>query len=254
MLRHRIGARVGQTVGMTVMRTARERARTDIVTAIKAEAARQLALVGAPGLSLRAVSRELGLASSALYRYFPSRDALLTALIVDAFDAVGEAAEQAEGRALADGADPGRRWLEVCRAVRRWAVEHPHSYALVYGSPVPGYAAPRDTVAPAIRVSRVMAGILEAAAADGSLRVPERQLSRRLVTADVAAVLEQPLPEQYADGLERSLTLLSGLFGAISWQLFGHFHGALEDPDAWFDFAVAVAAEGVGLVVPIESG
>ena len=239
---------------MAAIRTARERARTELVAAIKAEAARQLALVGAPGLSLRAVARELGLASSALYRYFPSRDALLTALIVDAYDAVGEVAERAAADALAEGADPGRRWLAVCRAVRGWAVEHPHSYALVYGSPVPGYAAPQDTVAPAVRVSRVMAGIVEAAAADQSLRVPERRLSRRLVTPEVVAVLREPPPEQYEDVLERSLTLLSGLFGAISYQLFGHLHRALEDDDAWFDFAVAVAAEGVGLVVPIETG
>jgi AcrR family transcriptional regulator len=239
---------------MTLVRTARERARTDIVAAIKGEAARQLAVVGASALSLRAVARELGLASSALYRYFPSRDALLTALIVDAFDAVGEAAEQADAGAPAKGADAGRRWLDVCRAVRGWAGEHPHSYALVYGSPVPGYAAPPDTVAPALRVSRVMAGILEAAAAEGSLGIPGRPLSRRLVTPEVVAILNDPLPEQYPDVLERSLTLLSGLFGAISQLLFGHFHGALEDEDAWFDFAVAVAAEGVGLVVPVASG
>jgi AcrR family transcriptional regulator len=239
---------------MSAIRTARERARTDLVAAIKAEAARQLAVVGAPGLSLRSVARELGLASSALYRYFPSRDALLTALIVDAFDAVGEAAERADAAAAASGADPGTRWLAVCRAVRGWAVEHPHTYALVYGSPVPGYAAPQDTVAPAMRTSRVMAGILEAAAADGSLRVPDRRLARRLVTSDVVDVLQSPLPEQYSDALERSLTLLSGLFGAISQQLFGHVRGALEDEEAWFDFAVAVAAEGVGLVVPVDGG
>ena len=239
---------------MTVVRTARERARQDIVAAIKAEAARQLALVGAPALSLRAVAREMGLASSALYRYFPSRDALLTALIVDAYDAVGQAAERADARARRAGSDPGRRWLAVCRAVRGWARQHPHSYALVYGSPVPGYAAPQDTVEPAVRVSRVMAAILEAAAADGSLRVPQRPLSRRLVTPDVVAVLQQPLPDRYPDALERALTLLSGLFGAISFQLFGHLHRALDDDDAWFDFAVAVTAEGVGLVVPVDAG
>ena len=222
------------------------------MAAIKAEAARQLALVGASALSLRSVSRELGLASSALYRYFPSRDALLTALIVDAYDAVGAAAERADAQAAAQGASPGARWLAVCRAVRGWAVDHPHSYALVYGSPVPGYAAPEDTVGPALRTSRVMAGILEAAAADGSLRVAERPLPRRLVTAAVVEFLSGPLPERYPDVFERSLTLLSGLFGAISYQLFGHLHLALEDDDAWFDFAVAVAAEGVGLVVPVD--
>lgn len=85
---------------MTTIRGARERARAEVTAAIKDEARRRLAKEGAVKLSLRAVARELGMVSSALYRYFPSRDDLLTALIIDAFDAVGEAAESARGRAL----------------------------------------------------------------------------------------------------------------------------------------------------------
>ena len=80
---------------MNAGRTARERARAELTDEIKAVARRQLATVGAQGLSLRAVSRELGMVSSALYRYFPSRDDLLTVLIIDAYDALGEAAEAA---------------------------------------------------------------------------------------------------------------------------------------------------------------
>lgn len=99
----------------------RARSRADLVTAIKAAATQQLAASGAASLSLRAVARELGLASSALYRYFPSRDALLTALLVDAYDAVGQAAEQADAAA---GKDPGARWLAVCRAVRALSLIH----------------------------------------------------------------------------------------------------------------------------------
>ena len=89
-------------------RTARERARAELTREIKEEARRQLADAGANGLSLRAVARELGMVSSALYRYYPSRDELLTALIIDAYDALGEAAEQAiagAGAAAADHAD-----------------------------------------------------------------------------------------------------------------------------------------------------
>ena len=80
--------------------TARARARAELTNEIKATARRHLAEVGAPALSLRAVARELGMASSAVYRYFASRDELLTALIVDAFDAVGAAAEEAAGAGL----------------------------------------------------------------------------------------------------------------------------------------------------------
>ncbi|WP_234286134.1 TetR/AcrR family transcriptional regulator, partial [Streptomyces venezuelae] len=142
---------------MTTVRGARARARIEITAAIKDEARTQLAAEGAAKLSLRAVARELGMVSSALYRYFPSRDDLLTALIVDAYDAVGAAAE----RAVADtaGQRPLDRWTAVCRAVRAWAVAHPHEYALIYGSPVPGYTAPQDTIAPAGRVGLVLVDI-----------------------------------------------------------------------------------------------
>src|ERR1700744_10503 len=106
--------------------TARERARAELAREIKEEARRQLAATGADGLSLRAVARQLGMVSSALYRYYPSRDDLLTALIIDAYDALGKAAEAAVA------ADPGRsspaRWRAACRAIRAWALDHPHEY------------------------------------------------------------------------------------------------------------------------------
>src|ERR1700748_1322533 len=121
-------------------RTARERARAELTREIKEEARRQLAEVGGNGLSLRAVARELGMVSSALYRYYPSRDDLLTALIIDAYNAVADAADRA-----APDAPPGRcrgRWAAPCHAIRDWARSNLHEYALIYGSPVPGYQAP----------------------------------------------------------------------------------------------------------------
>src|SRR3954454_1962832 len=124
---------------MSTARGARARARIEITAAIKDEARRQLAAGGAAALSLRAVARELGLVSSALYRYFPSRDDLLTALIIDAYDSLGAAAEAA---AVANGtAGPRSGWRAVCHAIRDWARQNPHEYALIYGSPVPGYQA-----------------------------------------------------------------------------------------------------------------
>src|ERR1700704_5827414 len=132
---------------MSATRGARARARIEVTAAIKDEARRQLAAEGASKLSLRAVARELGMVSSALYRYFPSRDDLLTSLIVDAYDSLGEAAECA--LAETEKKDHVERGIAVCRAVREWALGHPHEYALIYGSPVPGYTAPLDTVGPA---------------------------------------------------------------------------------------------------------
>src|SRR3954462_15401697 len=122
---------------MNASRTARERVRAELIGEITEVARRHRARDGAAGLSLRAVAREMGMVSSAIYRYFASRDELLTALIVDAYDALGAAVERAE--AAVDRADLLGRWLAACRAVREWALENPHEYALIYGSPVPGY-------------------------------------------------------------------------------------------------------------------
>ena len=178
------------TATASASRTARERARAELTREIKEEARRQLAASGAQGLSLRAVARALGMVSSAVYRYFPSRDELLTALIIDAYDAIGATAEAAVARPRAAGVTgrqaagvtgrqaagvtgrraagvTGRRaararsrWTAACHAIRNWALAHPHEYALIYGSPVPGYQAPQATVASAIRVFQVLGGIL----------------------------------------------------------------------------------------------
>src|SRR5689334_17359631 len=131
---------------MGATKTARELARMELTQAIKDEARRQLAVDGPQKLSLRSISRALEMVSSSLFRYFPSRDDLLTALIIDAYNAMGQAAEDA-----AQGA-PREAWIAACHAVRAWAKQNPHEYALIYGSPIPGYKAPQETVAAAARV------------------------------------------------------------------------------------------------------
>ena len=128
---------------MPVVRTARERARKEITAEILAAARAQLREVGPGELSLRAVAREVGMVSSAVYRYFASRDELLTALLVDAYDALGS---EVEAAAADRRGGFEARWVRVAVAVRDWAVAHPHEYALLYGSPVPGYQAPGDTI------------------------------------------------------------------------------------------------------------
>ncbi len=212
--------------------TARARARLELTNEIKAAARRQLAEVGASALSLRAVSRELGMVSSALYRYFPSRDALLTALIVDAFDAVGVAAERAE---LDVPAPHGfeARWVAVATAVRGWAVAHPHDYALVYGSPVPGYQAPADTVDPAARVSLVVLRLVSDGLAAGQIDPsPSLPVAPSLHTelARLRAAVASGVPDEV---LARTLLAWSAVLGAISYELYGHLHGIIDDVDGY---------------------
>src|SRR5215469_11240887 len=101
----------------------RARVRAEMTGEIKQAARRQLATEGA-NLSLRAIARDLGVVSSALYRYFASRDELLTALIIDAYNAIGEAGEHADA-AITERPDLTRRWLAVATAWREWALAHP---------------------------------------------------------------------------------------------------------------------------------
>jgi AcrR family transcriptional regulator len=231
---------------MSVIRGARERARAEVTAAIKEEARRQLAEEGAARLSLRAVARELGMVSSALYRYFPSRDDLLTALIVDAYDAVGATAEAA--LAEAGSAQPLDRWTAICRAVRRWALAHPHEYALIYGSPVPGYTAPLDTIGPASRVGLALISVAEAAHVAGTLAVsPDESELPEGVRADawrLVRELDRELPPRIVPQL---VAVWAQLFGLISFELFGQFNRVVDARDEFFDRAVAGLAHQVGL-------
>jgi len=225
------------------MPTARERVRAELTTEIADTARRQLASVGAAGLSLRAVARELGMASSALYRYFPSRDDLLTRLIIDGYDDLGAAAEAADE----PGRPPRERWLAVCRAVRAWARTHPHEYALLYGSPVPGYQAPPDTVPAAARVGMVLGGILGAAARSGALPEAAGEADPGVVSDEAAEVLGGAHPALDDRVRRRALLAWSAVYGAISFELFGHFVGSVLDGDRFFDRAMADLAALIGL-------
>ncbi|NEC63660.1 TetR/AcrR family transcriptional regulator [Streptomyces sp. SID9727] len=232
---------------MSAIRGARERARIEVTAAIKDEARKQLAAEGAAKLSLRAVARELGMVSSALYRYFPSRDDLLTALIVDAYDAVGEAAERAH-RAAGESGAPATgltRWVAVGCAVRAWALAHPHEYALIYGSPVPGYSAPQDTVGPAARVGMVLIAIVEEARRDEGLALPPLPDELRPEAERLAADVAPGLAPAVAAPL---VAAWAQLFGLISFEVFGQFNQVVEAREVFFRQAVTELARTVGLL------
>jgi AcrR family transcriptional regulator len=216
---------------------ARARVRAELTREITEAARRHLATDGAAGLSLRAVARELGMASSAVYRYFASRDELLTALIVDAYNAIGAAAEQAESAVARD--DLRGRWRATCRAVREWALAHPHEYALVYGSPVPGYAAPEATIAPASRVGVLLCRVVADGVAAGAVAPePDGANAGDVLTPGVAEGLGLPEPLG-----PRVVTAWSSLYGAISFEVFGQTNNVVEDHARYFDAAVERLAD-----------
>ncbi|GGK96429.1 TetR family transcriptional regulator [Mangrovihabitans endophyticus] len=208
---------------------------------IKTVARRHLASDGA-NLSLRAVARDLGMASSAVYRYFASRDELLTALIIDAYDALGAAAEHAAEGVRGDL----DRWLAVALAVRDWALAEPHQWALIYGSPVPGYQAPPDTIGPATRVILLIAAIVREAYEAG--RIPDQPPLTGRYAEELAAVAEQFAGRAPARLVGAAMSGFIHMCGAVSAELFGQLtNGVDEDRRGFFEFQMRGAAAFAGL-------
>jgi AcrR family transcriptional regulator len=236
--------------GMSKARTARERARSELIGEIKDEARRQLASHGAEALSLRAVARELGVVSSALYRYFPSRNELLTALIIDAYDAIGRHAEDAD--ATRRRSDHLGRWRACSHAVRDWGLAHPREYALIYGSPIVGYQAPRDTVASAARVPRVLLAVVGDSAAAGTLQPPTgfpgmSRAAARQIDQLGTALDDLDLRSIPPTALAAVVTAWTQLYGMVSFELFGHLEGLFDDKRALFEHSTGQLAHLVGL-------
>jgi AcrR family transcriptional regulator len=222
----------------------RARARAQLLADVSRVARSHLAECGAPGLSVRAIARDLGLASSALYRYYPSRDALLTQLIIESYDELGDAVERAES--AVDRHDLAGRFRASAHAVRDWARMNPNEYALIYGSPVPGYAAPQDTVDPATRVTTVLAGILADVDIGGvSLRLPTTmpESLRGQLDAMTEALGEQIHPLVLLLGV----TVWAKLFGMVSFELFGTFTTVFDDADELFAASLALDLVALGL-------
>jgi len=234
----------------SVPRTARERARAEITREILDAGRRHLATDGAATLSLRAIARDLGMVSSAVYRYVASRDELLTRLIIDAYDALGAAAETRE--ADVGRADLAGRWSAVCLAVREWALANPNEWALIYGSPVPGYVAPADTIGPASRVSNLLVQILADAAAGGiGLPDPAGRKLGPAVRSALAPVIAALPPGLTETAIQAGLMVWAALLGTISLELFGQFQNVIgENPgdrDAFFAECIARWAAQIGL-------
>lgn len=210
----------------------RARVRAELTNEIKRHAREQLAAVGAPNLSLRAIARDLEMASSAIYRYFATRDDLLTALLVDAYDGLGDAVERAD--ASARGATARDRYTTVAHAAHRWAAEHPSEYGLLYGTPVPGYAAPDDTIGPASRFGAVLLGILADAQREGLRRPPQRRSSSAAVHDDLTRLARRGGFDVDPELLAIGIHLWISLVGTIGFLLHGHLHNVIDDQDAFW--------------------
>ncbi|MDJ0466448.1 TetR/AcrR family transcriptional regulator [Streptomyces sp. H27-C3] len=202
----------------TGTKTPRERYRVQVRAEVKERAWEQIATAGASALSLNAIAKQMGMSGPALYRYYASRDELITELIRDAYQSLADTFSAAS--------EAGADIATLAHAVRGWALDDPHRYLLVYGTPVPGYHAPDDVT---VISSQIMTTLLDACATSA----PDSPAT------PFAAHLEDH--RQWTDDhqatpavLHRALTVWTRLHGVLSLELAGHFTGMGFDPALLF--------------------
>ena len=225
----------------------RERLRDMTVTEIKDLAWAQIAETGAYSLSLRAIARDMGMTSSALYRYFPSRDQLLGVLAKDAFSSLADRLEEAEAEVDKRRSDATQRCMEIFRAYRGWALEHPTEYALIYLQPAPGLEGlDAQAKAEMLRGDDVLFRIMTSATGSAGLR--PRPLDPR-VAKKLRARFRTWTEHQYVglppEALAACMFAWTQLHGAISLELMGKYPEALLPADELFDQQLSMMLAGM---------
>ena len=181
---------------------------------------------------MRAVAREVGMVSSAVYRYFPTREALLTAMILESYEGLAAALGEVRSR-RAD-----LRWIALGRTLREWALERPHEFQLIYGTPVPGYVAPPETVPAAAAVA---APFLEVAgAAEVAPFVGPRLVAQMEAVAQVRGTSGAAAAAVIAE--------LAALIGLVTLELGGHLIGSSDPADHLCAALLERQVETLGLV------
>lgn len=221
------------------MTARRERLHDSIREEIKAIARQHMATEGTAAISLRAIARDMEMTAPALYRYFSSRDDLITALIVDAFTALADALVDTE--AAHRQTDPITRLTEVLLAYRRWALEHPTDFQLIYGNPIPGYAAPSEVTVPQVqRGFSVIMGVMDEAVRTGLLRLPPEahHLPQAVEAHFHTMIAEGGYP--IAPGLfYLGIALWTRMHGILMLELYHHLGPTVGDVDAFYGHEIA---------------
>lgn len=242
----------GVNTGDGLSRTRRERQREATSLEIRDTARRQLAATGAAALSLRAVAREMGLTAPALYRYFDDRDALLDALITDAYTSLTDRI------CLARDAQPPQddvaRLAGACLAYRDWGLAEPHQFALVFGAPVPGYAAPElgPTQDAGARFGSTFLTLFAAVGGGLGTALPAEETRDAPLDGALAAGAEMCGVELPPASMQLFLSCWGRVHGLVSLELFGHLHWVpMTDPGALFRAEVVDVHRRLGLALDL---
>lgn len=204
--------------------------------AIKETAWKQIAEYGAPALSLRAIARALKITAPAIYNYFPSRDDLVTALIVDAFTSLGET----EVKSI-DGipaSQPVVRFQTLGLAYREWAVENEQRYQLIFGTPIPGYEAPEKITLPAAAGSLIpLLNALQALYDAGQLhveRLPKLTKALKSMLIKWQEFVQQSGGDFHVEVLYLAYAVWSRVHGLVTLEIGHQNPSFITDPGEVF--------------------
>lgn len=242
------------------MQTRREITREATVREIKQTALERMRHSGSTELRFADIARDMRMSAPGLYRYFDGRDELLTALIADAFTDLAQTVERA--RDAVPVGDVGARLIAIAQAFRGWALAEPHRFALVFGPPVPGYAAPVDgpTTGANRRAMLALKSIVHEAHAAGVLHPPrtgDAVADSPAFAAELAALaalgaLAEPVDLELPLGTTRALMQAwASLYGFVALEAFGHlaWHGPAARGELFVGM-LRTAADTIGLPAP----
>lgn len=213
--------------------------------------------LGTQGLSIRAIARKIEMTPPSIYYYFENLDALITELIVDAFNGLADAMEAAQAE-HAD-AHPVDRLMKILLAYRKWAITHPYDFQLVYGNPIPGYEAPREVTVPAVtRGFILIVGAIQAVLDTGEVEIPEymRKLPP-IVEQAFMGIMSNPdeltadqlksIEHTQMDAMNLGIRGWSQMHGLIMLDLFGHLEPVVGDTAIYFEHQLLTMFRSMGI-------
>ncbi|MEI7848321.1 MAG: TetR/AcrR family transcriptional regulator [Chloroflexota bacterium] len=226
--------------------TRRERVRDVTREEIITTAWKQIGEVGATGLSLRGIAREMGMTAPGLYRYYKDRDALVTALLMNAFTSFTASLEA--GRDTCEASDHAGRFRALCKAYFQWAAQNPQRYTLLFGTPIQGYMFAEELGPVARRSFLVLQGVIGAADTAG-------RISGELSTLPLPAGLQVPYAVLQNYGMpytgtvtQLALSAWSMIHGMTSLYLYHYLTGFLQtNVEAFIDFEIEKMVRILGL-------
>lgn len=233
----------------------REARRQETIDEIKSRSRAHLAERGPGGLSLRAVAREMRMSSAAIYRYFDNQSALIGALCVDAYTALGDVIDAA--RTASDPEDLVAQWWSMGQAVRQWTLAHPHDFALIFGTPIAGFHADDTVTGPAAGRALLSPLLVYAAAVDTGVADPKRcqipdsvepgDLGAYLLALQDTSVTEQVDRQQLLRIVAVGLNAWASILGFLVSEQFGNLPRLISNVDALYDAHLRTVLSGMGI-------